>query len=83
MRSNGVYANVFHSWALAARPVRHTAKIGHKYPHGPCVSVAAVPYYERMIGAFDPRLAGRALRAFTAPIIYSVLRSVDRSRPVG
>lgn len=41
--------------------------------HG--VSVAAVPYYEQMIGAFDPRLAGRALRAFTDPIIYSVLRS--------
>jgi hypothetical protein len=39
------------------------------------VSSAAVPYYEQMIAGFDPRQAARALRAFTDPEVYSVLRS--------
>jgi hypothetical protein len=44
------------------------------------VSNAAVSYYETMIGAFDPRQAGRALRAFTDPEVYSVLRSTTGER---
>jgi hypothetical protein len=41
--------------------------------HG--VSAAAEPSYERMLGALDPRQAGRALRAFTDPDVYSRLWS--------
>jgi hypothetical protein len=39
------------------------------------VSGSALPYYEQMIAGFDPRQAARALRAFTDPTVYSVLRS--------
>lgn len=44
------------------------------------VSDVAVPYYERMIGAFDPRQAARALRVFTDPEVSSVLRSRSGER---
>jgi hypothetical protein len=41
------------------------------------VSDAALPYYDLMLRAFDPRQAARALRAFTDPAVYSVLRSAS------
>ena len=44
------------------------------------VSGSALPYYEQMIARFDPRQAARALRAFTDPTVYSVLRSTTGHR---
>jgi hypothetical protein len=44
------------------------------------VSNAAIPSYTRMLGALDPRQAGRALRAFTDPGIISVLYSSSGQR---
>jgi hypothetical protein len=49
--------------------------------HG--VSHAAIPSYTRMIGGFDPRQAGRALRAFTDPGVASVLWSSTGRKHVG
>lgn len=67
--------------AVLAKYVRVVVKafIGNGYG----VSGAAVPYYERMIGGFDPRQAARALRAFTDPEVYSVLRSAVGVRQWG
>jgi hypothetical protein len=44
------------------------------------VSGNALPYYEQMIAGFDPRQAARALRAFTDPTVYPVLRSTAGQR---
>lgn len=44
------------------------------------VSGSALPDYEQMIARFDPRQAARALRAFTDPTVYSVLRSTTGHR---
>jgi hypothetical protein len=44
------------------------------------VSAGALAYYEQMIAGFDTRQAARALRAFTDPTVYSVLRSTTGYR---
>jgi hypothetical protein len=51
------------------------AVVGAYLGNGSGVSNAAIPSYNQMLGALDPRQAGRALRAFTNPDIGSLLRT--------